>query len=72
MINSVFIAKKFASTVNRFKISELISMAVGGVLAAVLAIGGMTLVPSVALGAWHAIWCFACYFISKKGMRLDN
>ena len=71
-INSVLIAKKYASTVNRFKISEIISMAVGGVLAAVLTIGGMTLVPSVALGAWHAIWCFACYFISKKCMRFDN
>ncbi len=72
IINSILIAKKFASTVNRFRISELISMAVGGALAVVLTLGGMTLVPSVALGAWHLIWCCAFYFISKKGMHLDE
>ena len=64
--------KKFASLENRFRVSELIAMAVGGVLAAVLSIGGMTLVPSVALAAWHVIWCAVFYFISKKSLRLDE
>ena len=72
IINSILISKKFASLENRFRVSELIAMAVGGVLAAVLSIGGMTLVPSVALAAWHVIWCAVFYFISKKSLRLDE
>ena len=72
VINSILIAKKYASLENRLQVFELISMAVGGVLAAVLSIGGMALVPSVALAAWHVIWCCALYFISKKSLRLDE
>jgi hypothetical protein len=72
IINSILIAKKFASLESRFRVFELIAMAVGGVLAAVLSIGGMTLVPSVALALWHVIWCAAFYFISKKSLHLDE
>jgi len=72
VINSILIAKKFASLENRLQVFELISTAVGGVLAAVLSIGGMALVPSVALAAWHVIWCGALYFISKKSIHLDE
>ena len=71
-INSILIAKKYASLEARFAITELIAMAVGGALATVLSIGGMALVPSAALAAWQAIWCGALHFISKKSLRIDE
>ena len=68
-INSILVAKKYIGLKSRLGMSELISMAVGGVMAAVLSLGGMTLVPTVVLAAWQAGWCIALSVIAKRSFR---
>ncbi len=68
-INAILLSKKYAALQSRFAITQFISMTVGGVLAAVLAIGGMSLVPSFALAAWQAVWCGALHVISKRSLK---
>ena len=71
-INSILIAKKHEGLKDRLGITKLISMAVGGAMAAVLSIGGMTLVPTLVLAAWQAGWCVALHIISIRSFRADR
>lgn len=71
-INIILLSKRYANLQSRLAITELLSMTVGGVLAIVLSLGGMTLVPSVLLAAWQAAWCGALHFVSRKGFRITK
>lgn len=71
-INMILLAKRYAALQSRFAITELLSMGVGAALALLLTIGGMAMVPSFALAAWHIIWCGAIHFISRKSFRRKN
>lgn len=71
-INMILLAKRYASLQSRFAITELLSMGVGAALAVLLTVGGMAMVPSFALAAWHVIWCGAIHFISRKSFRRKN
>ena len=68
-INMILLSKRYSRLQSRLAVTELLSMTVGGVLAVVLSIGGMLLVPSFALAAWHAAWCGVLHFISIKTFR---
>lgn len=68
-INMILLSKRYARLQSRLAVTELLSMTVGGVLAVVLSIGGMSLVPSFALAAWQAAWCGVLHFISIKTFR---
>ncbi len=72
VINTIFIAKKYAALESRITVSEHISMAVGGALAAILAVGGMFIVPPIALGIWQAAWCAALHIISRRSFTEKN
>ena len=49
--------------------TELVAMAVGAVLAAALALGGMIMVPTIVLALWHAAWCGALHIISAREFK---
>ena len=64
VINMLLLAKKYEDLQSYFGLTELISMVIGGLLAAVLAIGGMTNVPSIAFAVFQIAWCGVLHFIS--------
>ena len=68
-INMILLSKRYARLQSRLAVTELIAMAVGGILAIVLSLGGMSLVPSFALALWQAAWCGMLHFISVKTFR---
>ncbi len=68
-INMILLSKRYARFQSRLALTELIAMAVGGVLAIVLSLGGMSLVPSFALALWQAAWCGMLHFISVKTFK---
>ena len=68
-INMVLLSKRYARLQSRLAFTELIATAVGGALAIVLSLGGMSLVPSFALALWQAAWCGVLHFISVKTFR---
>ena len=72
VINMILLSKRYANLQSRLSITELLSMIVGGSLAVVLALGGMSTVPSIALAAWQAAWCAALHIISRKNFRKPN
>ena len=69
VINMILLAKKYEDLQSYFGLTELISMAIGGLLAAVLAIGGMTNVPSIAFAVFQIAWCGVLHFISAVSFR---
>ena len=71
-INMILLAKRYARFHTRLATTELLAMAAGGALAVVLSLGGMTLVPSVALAVWQTLWCGVLHFISRKTFRILN
>ena len=64
-INMVLLAKKYAVFQNSLSATELISMVVGAVLAAVLAFGDMFILPATLLALWQVVWCVVLYVRSK-------
>lgn len=68
-INMILLSKRYARLQSRLSVTELLAMAVGGVLAIVLSLGGMSLVPSFALALWQAAWCGVLHFISVKTFK---
>ena len=64
-INMVLLAKKYAVFQNSLSATELISMVVGAVLAAVLAFGDMFILPATLLALWQVVWCAVLYVRSK-------
>lgn len=71
-INMIILAKRYAKLSSRLSITELIAMAVGGVLGILLSVGGMLLVPSVALAVWQAAWCGIVHIVSAKEFRCSK
>lgn len=71
-INMILLAKRYAKFQTRLATTELLAMTVGGALAVVLSLGGMSLVPSVALAVWQIAWCGVLHFISRKTFRILN
>ena len=68
-INMILLSKRYAEFQLRLSKIEMIAMLVGGAFGAVLAIGGMSLVPSFALAVWQTVWCAALHIFSKKSFR---
>lgn len=66
LINALFACKRYASLQSRIAFTELLAMIVGAVLAVVLALAGITVIPSVVLGLWQVAWCGALLFLSKR------
>ncbi len=71
-INTVIIAKKYAALESGIRVSEHIAMAVGGVLAFLLSVGGMFIVPPIALALWQSALCLALHIISKTTFRFNK
>ena len=69
VVNMLLLAKKYEDLQSYFGLTELISMVIGGLLAAVLAIGGMTNVPSIAFAVFQIAWCAVLHFISAVSFR---
>lgn len=65
-VNAIILAKRYAALQTRLAKTELLAMTVSAVMAAVLALGGMILTPSVFLGAWQAAWCGALHVVSAR------
>lgn len=70
VINLLLLAKRYVRLQSRLEITELTSMAVGSVLGIVLALTGMTVVPSLILGFWQIAWCAALHLMSKHTISL--
>lgn len=68
-INMILLSKRYVRLQSRLAVTELLAMAVGGVMAVVLSVGGMSLVPSFVLAAWQVAWCGVLHFISSKTFR---
>jgi cation transport ATPase len=68
-INMILLSKRYVRLQNKLAVTELWATAVGAILAAVLSIGGMSLVPPIALALWQAAWCGVLHFISAKTFR---
>ena len=66
VINALLLCKKYARFQSRIAVTELLSTVVGATLAIVLALSGITVFPSVVLGAWQLAWCAVLYFISRR------
>ncbi len=71
-INTILIAKKYEGLESRLIVSERIALAVGGALAFVLSLGGMFVVPPLALAIWQAGWCGALHIISRRSFPLGK
>ena len=61
----VVLAKKYKSFSNYVRFAEFSAMAVGVVLALILALIGFGRVTVLAAAVWQILWCFAMHFISK-------
>ncbi len=74
LINMILLSKKYVRFQRRMAIFELMSMAVGAVLGAILSLTGMMAVPSAVLAVWQFSWCFALAFMSKRTIlsRTEN
>lgn len=70
VINMLLLSKKYVRFQSRMAITELSSMAVGATLGIVLALTGMTVVPSIFLAAWQIAWCAALFFMSKHTLSV--
>ena len=68
-INLIIMAKRYVRLQSRIAFTEMVAMAVGAVLAATLALGGMIMVPTVVLALWHAAWCGVLHIISAKEFK---
>ncbi len=71
-VNMLLMAKRYVHLQSRLAVTELIAMAVGGTLAAVLSIGAMTAVPTLIFAAWQAAWCGVLHFVSAKSFNSKN
>ena len=69
VVNMLLLAKKYEDLQSYFGLTELIAMVIGGLLAAVLAIGGMSVVPSIAFAVFQIAWCAVLHFISAVSFR---
>ncbi len=65
-INTILTAKKYANLESTLVVSERIAMAAGGALTFILAVGGMLIVPPIALAVWQAGLCGAVHIISRR------
>ena len=71
-INMIMLAKRYSKLASRLAITELIAMAVGGVLGALLSLGGMLLVPAAALAVWQAMLCGVLHIVSAREFRCSK
>jgi hypothetical protein len=68
-INMLLLSRKYARFTNSAATTVFISSIVGAVLAAVLVFGGMSLLPSMLVGAWQSVWCVVLYIISRNNFN---
>lgn len=68
-INMVLLAKRYAAFQSSLSATELISMIVGAVLAAVLAVGDMLVIPATLLSLWQVVWCVVLSVRSRLYFR---
>lgn len=67
--NMILLSKKYSRAGATLDKLQLISMGIGAALATVFTLGGMSLIPSVALAAFQAAWCAALHIITSKHFR---
>ena len=65
-INMILLSKKYVRFQSGLNIIETISMAVGAILSAILAIAGFGILPSVLVALWPVVWSTLIWSISKK------
>ena len=68
-VNMVLLAKKYAAFQSSLAATELISLIVGAVLAAVLVFGDMLVLPATLLALWQVVWCVVLAVRSKRYFR---
>ena len=68
-VNMVLLAKKYAAFQSSLAATELISLIVGAVLAAVLVFGDMLVLPATLLALWQVVWCIVLTVRSKRYFR---
>ncbi len=68
-VNAILLSKKYSRMMSHFSKLELAAMAVGGIFAAVLSIGGFVSLPSLVPALWHTALCAAMYIFSKITFR---
>ena len=69
VISMLLLCKKYVRLQQRLSIVELSAMAVGGTLAVLLALSGMTVVPSFVLAIWQLSWCGVLHFMSRRALK---
>lgn len=72
LINMILLSKKYVRFQRRMALFELMSMAVGAILGAVLSLSGMMAVPSAVLAVWQLAWCLALVFMSRRTILTKN
>ena len=74
-VNMLLLARRYTNLQSNLSIVELVSMIMGGVLGAALAVVFMNefaLIPSFALVGWHLIWCICLSIASRSAFKLKN
>lgn len=71
-VNTIIIAKKYSELMSRFSKIELALMAVGGIFASVLSIGGFVSFPPLLPAIWHSALSVAMYIFSKITFRMQG
>jgi len=56
-VNMILLAKRYSAFHAGLSVTELVSAIVGAAMAALLSVGGMLTVPTVALAIWQIAWC---------------
>ena len=72
VISMLLLCKKYVRLQQRLSIVELSAMAVGATLAVVLALSGMTVVPSFILAVWQLAWCGVLFFMSHRTLKASK
>ncbi len=68
-INMLLLSRKYARFTSSAATTVFISSIVGAALASVLVLGGMSLLPSVIVGAWQGVWCAVLYIMSQNNFK---
>ena len=68
-INMVLLAKKYTSLQSSLAVMELVTMIIGAAVAAIVAIGKLTVIPEIAFVVWQLVWCLVLLIRSKLNLK---
>jgi len=71
-VSAVLLAKKYVRLMKMLSVAELVVMALGCLLASLLAIFGALGIASLALVGWQVLWCLALYVVSLKSFSIKK